>query len=211
MAAKRDNIDFRLYAVTDRKVLKGIKLEEAVEQAILGGATIVQVREKEVSTLEYINIATKVKAVTDKFNIPLVVNDRVDVALAVDADGVHVGEDDMPVKIARALLGSNKIIGVSFPDIARCYQAYLDGADYLGVGAVYGTTTKPDAGEGIGLKVLADIKQQVPLPVVAIGGIGHHNAKEALETGVDGIAVISSLFSGGNIRENAERLKDLLA
>ncbi|SHE99958.1 thiamine-phosphate pyrophosphorylase [Caldanaerobius fijiensis DSM 17918] len=198
-------MDLRLYAVTDRSYLKGIDLVSAVELAIRGGATIIQLREKEISSKEFYELALKVKEVTKHNNIPLIINDRVDIALAVDADGVHVGQEDLPAEVVRRLIGPDKILGVSASTVEEAVKAERDGADYLGVGAVYTTLTKPEA-DAIGIEGLQKIKEAVSIPVVAIGGITQENAYEImLKSEVDGISSVSAVFSG-DVEENSRRL-----
>lgn len=198
-------MDLRLYAVTDRSYLKGIDLVSAVELAIRGGATIIQLREKEISSKEFYELALKVKEVTKRNNIPLIINDRVDIALAVDADGVHVGQEDLPADVVRRLIGPDKILGVSARTVEEAVKAEKDGADYLGVGAVYATPTKPEA-DAIGIEGLQKIKGAVGIPVVAIGGITQENAYEImLKSGVDGISSVSAVFSG-DVEENSRQL-----
>jgi len=198
-------MDLRLYAVTDRSYLNGITLVEAVEMAIKGGATIIQLREKNIGGREFYGLALKVKEVTGLYNIPLIINDRVDVALAVDADGVHVGQEDLPADVVRRMIGPGKILGVSAKTVEEGIKAQRDGADYLGVGAVYSTPTKPES-DAIGLERVKMIKEAVDIPVVAIGGITLENAYEVMvKTGVDGLSTVSAVFSG-DIEKNARLL-----
>ncbi|TZE81134.1 thiamine phosphate synthase [Calorimonas adulescens] len=198
-------MDLRLYAVTDRSYLNGITLVEAVEMAIKGGATIIQLREKNIGGREFYGLALKVKEVTGLYNIPLIINDRVDVALAVDADGVHVGQEDLPADVVRRMIGPGKILGVSAKTVEEGIKAQRDGADYLGVGAVYSTLTKPES-DAIGLERVKMIKEAVDIPVVAIGGITLENAYEVMvKTGVDGLSTVSAVFSG-DIEKNARLL-----
>ncbi|NLB33505.1 MAG: thiamine phosphate synthase, partial [Tissierellia bacterium] len=140
----KPNIDYTLYLVTDREIMSTEKLETAVEQAILGGCTVIQLREKNCSSLEFFEIAISIKEITDRYQIPLIINDRIDIALAVDASGVHIGQSDMPARIVRKLIGNNKILGVSASNFEEAMKAYKDDADYLGVGAMFITDTKKD-------------------------------------------------------------------
>ena len=142
---KKENLDYTLYLCTDRELMSTDTLEEAVEEAILGGVTMVQLREKNCSSKEFYETALRIKKITDTYGLPLLINDRVDIALAVDADGVHVGQSDLPVSVARKILGKDKIIGVSARNVAQAQEAEQNGADYLGVGAMYATGTKKDA------------------------------------------------------------------
>ncbi len=200
-------IDYSLYLVTDRSFLRGRKLSEVVEEAILGGVTIVQVREKELSTKQFYNIALEVKEVTDKYKIPLIINDRIDIALAVDADGVHLGQDDMPLKIARKIIGKNKIIGISAGNVAEAKEAEKDGADYIGIGAVFFTGTKKDIDKPIGLEGLKTIVHSVNIPSVAIGGVNKNNSEDVIKTGANGISVISAILNNDDVKKAAKELK----
>lgn len=194
-----------LYVVTDRRLAVRQTVEEQVEQAILGGATFVQLREKTCSDAECLDFARKVKQVTDRYHVPFVLNDRVEVARAVDADGVHVGQSDMALTQARAVLGPEKIIGVSASTVGQALAAETGGADYLGVGAVFPTGTKPDA-DTVSLETLREITQKVSLPVVAIGGINQETAPKLRDTGIAGIAVVSAVFGAPDIRAAAQVL-----
>jgi thiamine-phosphate pyrophosphorylase len=205
----RQNMDFTLYLVTDRRWLGERTLWDGVEEAIRGGATLVQLREKKISSKEYLELAQRVKEVTDRHDIPLIINDRIDIALAIDADGVHLGPEDLPVPIARKLLGDGKIIGSSAASVAEALLLQAQGADYLGVGAVFPTATKRGT-EKVGLEDLRGIKSAVHIPVVAIGGINAENAKPVMETGVDGVAVVSAIMDQTDIREAARQLLSLL-
>ncbi|MFZ4440790.1 MAG: thiamine phosphate synthase [Syntrophales bacterium] len=205
----RQNINYTLYLVTDRRWLGERTLWDDVEEAILGGVTLVQLREKEISSKEYLELAQRVKTVTDRHGIPLIINDRIDIALAVDADGVHVGPEDLPVPIARALLGDGKIIGASAASLEEALSLQAQGADYLGVGAVFPTATKRGT-ERVSLEELRRIKSAVHVPVVAIGGINAENAGPVMETEVDGVAVVSAIMDQTDIREAARKLLSLL-
>ena len=198
----------RLYAVTDRQWLKNKSLPEAVEEAIKGGVTFVQLREKNTDYEDMKKIAIEVKAVTDRYNIPFVINDNVMLCKEIDADGVHVGADDMSVSEARKILGNDKIIGGTARTLERAIQAYNEGADYLGIGAVFTTTTK--AGTTHMTKDLANkINSAVPIPTVAIGGINSENVSSLKGYGVSGIAVVSAIFAQENITDACIKLKNL--
>lgn len=201
-------IDYTLYLVTDRELLQGTNLEDAVEESILGGTTLVQLREKDIDTRDFYNIALKIKAVTSKYNVPLIINDRVDIVLAVDAEGVHVGQSDMEAKIVRKLIGEEKIIGVSARNLEEAIEAEKQGADYLGVGAIFGTTTKKDA-KNVSIDELKRIKSTVSIPIVAIGGINEKNVSLLKDTGIEGISIISAILAKENIKEASKNLKDL--
>ena len=206
---RKRNTDFTLYLVTDRRWLGEKTLWDGVEEAIRGGATLVQLREKKISSKEYFELAKRVKEVTDRHGIPLIINDRIDIALAIDADGVHLGPEDLPVSIARKLLGDGKIIGASAASVDEALLFQAQGADYLGVGAVFPTATKRGT-EKVGLDDLRGIKAAVHIPVVAIGGIKAENARPVMETGVDGVAVVSAIMDQKDISEAARQLLSLL-
>ncbi len=167
----KSKINYSVYLVTDRDLLMGKDLFKSIEQAIIGGVSLVQLREKNINSRDFFSIAVKVKDITTKYNVPLIINDRADIVLAVNADGLHIGQDDLPVTIARKILGKDKIIGVSAANLSEALQAERDGADYLGIGAVFPTATKANTRQ-VSLAQLAQIKAEVHVPVVAIGGIG---------------------------------------
>ena len=202
-----NNIDLSLYLVTDNSDDEE-KFLKTIEEAINGGVTVVQIREKTADTLDFYNLALKVKEITTKYNVPLIINDRVDVALAVDADGVHVGQSDMPCDITRELIGENKILGVSAATIDEAKKAEKDGADYIGTGAVFPTSTKDDA-PSITKKDLKDIVDSINIPVVAIGGINIENAKELKHTGISGLSVVSAIMSADNPKKASEKLLNI--
>jgi len=204
----KDTVDYRLYLVTDRKLLGERNLEDSIERSIQGGVTLVQLREKSVSTLEFLQLAIRVKVITSRYHIPLIINDRLDIALAVDADGLHVGQDDLPMLKARELF-PNKIIGVSASTLEEALLAQQQGADYLGVGAVYSTATKTDAPE-VSLDQLSLIKKSVTIPVVAIGGINQVNLQQVMATGIDGVSVVSAILAEKNIFKAAKQLRELM-
>lgn len=205
-------IDYRLYLVTDRDCLHGVPLAEAVEQAIMGGVTLVQLREKTLDSRAFYQQALAVKAVCQRHDVPLLINDRVDIALAVDADGVHIGQSDLPAHVVRQLLGKNKLIGVSARSVEQALQAQADGADYLGVGAMFGTQTKADA-KTVGIETLAQIRQAVGLPIVAIGGINATTLPDlqqrlaSMNTRIDGIAVVSAILASADITAASQALR----
>lgn len=201
-----NKIDYSLYLVTDRNILKNRDLKYEVENAIKGGVTLVQLREKECGGKDFLKYAVEVKEITDKYDIPLIINDRVDIALAIDAAGVHVGQNDIPAKVVRELIGKNKILGISASNLEEAKKAVEDGADYLGVGAIYSTSTKKDA-KNVKLNMLKEIRDNIKIPIVAIGGIDKNNAKEVIECNIDGIAVVSAILSENNIELAAKNLK----
>ena len=202
------NFDYTLYLVTDRQLMSCDSLTEAVEQAILGGCTMIQLREKELSSLEFYNQAVAVKQVTDKYHIPLIINDRIDIAMAVQATGVHIGQHDLPAAAVRKVIGENMLLGVSASSIAEAIQAQQDGADYLGVGAMFPTGTKTDA-DSVSMEELQKIRAAVSLPIVVIGGINKGNAGRFKPMGIDGLAVVSAIIAQSDITAAAAELKDL--
>ena len=201
------NIDLSLYLVTDKSddVEKFLK---TIEEAIKGGVSVVQIREKTADTLDFYNLALKVKKITDQYNVPLIINDRVDVALAIDADGVHVGQSDMPCDVTRKLVGPDKIVGVSAATIDEAKKAENDGADYIGTGAVFATATKDDAPK-ITKKDLKEVVDSINIPVVAIGGINLENASELKDTGIKGLSVVSAIMSSEDPKKSAEKLLNI--
>ncbi len=203
----KPKVDLSVYVITDRKLAAPRSVVEVVQAALRGGATVIQLREKEAPTREMVELGMDLLRVTRPAGVPLIVNDRVDVALAIDADGVHVGQDDMPAALARKLIGPDKILGVSAETVEQALLAQRDGADYLGVGDVYGTPTKPDAGPPIGLEGLRRIVEAVDIPVVGIGGITPDNAAAVIEQGAVGVAVISAVFAAPDPEEATRRLR----
>ena len=204
---KCDKESLLLYAVTDRSWLNGQTLYEQVEQALEGGATFVQLREKELDEEHFLEEAREIKELCRKYNVPFVINDNVDIALAMDADGVHVGQIDMEAGDVRAKLGPDKIIGVSAQTVEQALLAQSHGADYLGVGAVFPTGSKADASE-VSHDTLREICEAVDIPVIAIGGIGKNNVKKLSGSGICGIAVISAIFAQKDIKTATEELKE---
>ena len=207
--------DYRLYLVTDRNCLQQQSLEQAVEQAILGGVTLVQLREKAIASKEFYERALRIKAICHRYNVPLLINDRVDIALAVEADGVHIGQSDLPCGVVRQILGKDKIIGVSARTVQQAIQAQADGADYLGVGAMFATSTKQDA-QTVTIASLTQIRQAVTLPIVAIGGINHttlpalQQALQAADTSIDGVAVVSAILGQKDVKLASQQLKEVI-
>lgn len=201
-------IDYTLYLCTDRSLMSADTLEEAVEEAIQGGCTLVQLREKDCSSLDFYRTALSVKKVTDRYGVPLIVNDRADIALAVGADGVHAGQSDLPCEVLRRMLGRDGVIGISAATVEEAVRAQEDGADYIGVGAMFPTGTKTDA-ELVSMETLAEIRRAVTIPIVVIGGIGPGNASLFCGAGVDGLAVISAILSKPDIRAAARELRGL--
>ncbi len=204
----KPEIDCSLYLVTDRGLMSTPTLEEAVEQSIAGGATLIQLREKAASSLEFYRTAVRIKRITDLHHIPLIINDRADIALAADAFGVHIGQSDLPAKVVRSMIGKEKILGVSASSLGEAVKAREDGADYLGVGAMFATGTKTDAGL-VSMEELKKIRAAVDLPIVVIGGINQKTIPLFEGFGIDGIAVVSALIAARDIPAAARELKSL--
>ncbi len=204
-----DRKDLLLYAVTDRRWLLEESLCSQVERALKGGVTFVQLREKELDKESFLKEAKEIRKVCKKYQVPFVVNDNVDIALAADADGVHVGQGDMETKDVRSKLGPDKIIGVSVQTVEQALLAQKHGADYLGVGAVFPTSSKADASE-VSLETLKAICEVVDIPVIAIGGISTDNVRDLSGNGLCGVAVISAVFAKKDIEEAARKLKKLV-
>ncbi len=200
----------QLYAVTDSRWLNGASLAAAVEKALAGGVTCVQLREKHLSFDEFLRTAKEIKPLCQNYHVPFIVDDNLDIALASDADGLHIGQNDMEASKARQLLGPDKILGVSAQTVKQAIAACNAGADYLGVGAVFPTGTKNDA-EAVSLDTLKAITAAVDIPVVAIGGIGADNIAQLSGTGIAGAAVVSAIFAQEDIKKAAANLRQLIA
>lgn len=202
-----DRKDLLLYAVTDRKWVGTQTLEEQVEAAIKGGATMIQIREKKMAQEEFLQEARRIRSITKKYQIPLIINDNVELAIACDADGVHVGQSDMEACQAREKLGRDKIVGVTARTVEQAKTAQKNGADYLGVGAVFGSSTKLDA-KPLSKEDLRTIAQSVSIPIVGIGGIDQNNMLELEGTGIAGVAVVSGIFGQKDIEAAAKIMAD---
>lgn len=200
---------FLLYAVTDRRWLKEKSLEEAVKNAIEGGATFIQLREKDLDETNFLQEAKKIKKLCQSYNIPLVINDSVDIAKKCACDGVHLGQEDMTLSKVRQILGADKIIGVSCQTVKQAIAAEKGGADYLGIGAVFPTASKNDA-QTVAPEMLRKICQAVKIPVVAIGGITAENVCALKASGICGIAVVSAIFAQKDIKQATTNLKKKL-
>ncbi len=198
--------EWGLYVITDAGLSRGRSHAEVLREAIAGGASVVQLRDKGLTTRELVSEGQKLRSLTREMGALLIVNDRIDVALAVEADGVHVGPDDMPVALARELVGPHKILGASAGTVAEAREAQAEGADYLGVGSVYPTRTKADAGEPIGPDGLAHIVASVSIPVVGIGGINETDVAEVLAAGAEGVAIISAVVAADDVWAATRRL-----
>lgn len=201
----KKNIDYTLYLCTDRELMSSDTIEESVEQAVKGGVTVVQLREKNCSSREFYELALRVKGITDKYNVPLIINDRVDIAMAVDADGVHIGQSDLPADVVRRLIGDDKIIGVSAARLDEAVKAVKDGADYLGVGAMYATDTKTDA-RPVTMDELKQIRSEVDVPIVVIGGINMNTLPNFKNIGIDGLAVVSAIVAKQDVEGAAREM-----
>ena len=202
---RETRVDLSLYAVTDRRWTSSLR--DDVEKAIEGGVTTVQLREKDLPFGEFVSLAGEIKCITDRYGVPLIINDNVDVAIAVNADGVHIGQSDGNAKEIRERIG-NRILGVSVQTVEQAKKAQADGADHLGCGAVFGTSSKDDA-DNVTLDILKDICNSVSIPVVAIGGISKDNIMQLKGTGIKGAAVISAIFAQDDIKEAAKELRNL--
>lgn len=198
-------LDTTLYFITDSTNFSEEEFLLRIEQSLLGGATILQLREKDKTTREYIELAEKVHEITKHYNIPLIIDDRVDVALAIDAEGVHVGQSDMPVSVARKLMGNDKIIGATTKTVPQALEAYEQGADYLGVGAIYPTTTKVKT-VLTSTETLDAICKAVPIPVNAIGGLNKDNVNILQGIDIAGFCVVSAIMKSDNPKAETEVL-----
>ncbi|MGN0304726.1 MAG: thiamine phosphate synthase [Lachnospiraceae bacterium] len=205
---KCDKKDLLIYAVTDRSWLGERTLYEQVEEALQGGVTFVQLREKELDEEAFLKEAIEIKELCHRYGVPFVINDNVELACKIDADGVHVGQSDMEAGNVRSLIGKDKILGVSAQTTEQAILAEKQGADYLGVGAVFQTDSKADADQ-VDYQTLKAICEAVKIPVVAIGGIGRHNILELSHSGICGVAVISAIFAADDIKSAAAQLKEL--
>ena len=199
-------IDTTLYLITDSTGFSEDEFLYRVKEGIKGGATLLQLREKDKTTREYIALAEKVHKIAKKYNVPLIIDDRIDVAMAVDAEGVHLGQSDMPVNIARKILSKDKIIGATAKTVAQAVEAYENGADNLGVGAIYPTTTKVKT-VLTSVETLKEITKSVPIPVNAIGGLNKDNIDILKNTGIAGICVVSAVMKAENPQKSASEIK----
>lgn len=200
-------MNYDLYIITDQRISHGKSHLEVAEAVLAGGATVIQFRDKEMEDSEAIEVCRKIYELTKKKGIPFIVNDRVEVARIVQADGVHLGQEDQSLDFARKILNQNQIIGISVETVEQAIKAEKEGADYLGVGPIYPTATKLDAGRALGVTRLKEIKEAVNIPVIAIGGIDEDNLEEVLRAGADGIAVISAVVGAPDITQACRKLK----
>ena len=203
-------VDWKLCLVADVEAAGGKSIISAIEQAIEGGVSLVQLRAKKLKNHEFFELGLKVRETTKKKSIPLIINDRVDIALSCNADGVHLGQEDLSVSHARKILGRKKLIGVSVNTKKEAEEAEERGADYLGVGPIYFTQTKKDIKAPLGAEGLREIRKRVRIPILAIGGINAGNAREIIEAGAAGIAVVSAILSAENIIKAARKLNEAI-
>ncbi|MCQ2138251.1 MAG: thiamine phosphate synthase [Bacteroidales bacterium] len=201
----------RLYLVTDRALAGGRDIEDIVRESVEGGATMVQLREKDIDTRDFIELALRLKKVLAPYGVPLIINDRVDVALASDADGVHIGQSDMPYAMARRILGPDKIIGLSVENFAQIEEANSLDVDYIGVSPVFATPTKTDTAAPFGLEGLRRAVEMSVHPTVAIGGMNASTAADVISTGTDGIAVVSAIVCAASPRKASEELLEIIS
>lgn len=200
----------RLHILTDTDIQSRFSHPELAAMAIAGGADTIQFRSKSGSTRKIIETALEIKSICLKEHVPLIINDRVDVALAVDADGVHLGQEDFPISLARKYLGPEKIIGGSAGDLEEAKKCLAEGADYIGSGPVYGTKTKKDAGPAIGVDNISKLNRAIPIPFIAIGGVTAHGIPELLRAGIYGVAVISAVCLSKDPEESTRNLRKML-
>ncbi len=200
----KPQINYSIYLVTDDACLQGRPLLQCVEEALQGGVTLVQYRSKHKDSGSMYEEAIKLKKLCDKYSVPLIINDRVDLALAVGAAGVHIGQSDLPCAAVRKIVSKDFIIGVSAHNVEEALQSVAAGADYLGCGAVFGTATKKDAST-LGLENLRKIRCAIKLPIVGIGGVNAENYSQILKTGADGAAIISGILGTNNIKATTEK------
>jgi thiamine-phosphate pyrophosphorylase len=205
------SFDLSLYLVTDRSLSKGREIEWIVEQAVKGGVTMVQLREKSCTTREFVNLAIRLKKKLQHVNVPLIINDRLDIVLASDADGLHIGQGDMPYNIARRILGYGKIIGLSVENMEQAHQANSMDVDYIGISPVYSTDTKTDTHVPFELEGIRQVMSFTNHPAVAIGGIGPSNAAHIIDAGANGIAVVSAIVSSPDPESAAKKLKSIVS
>ena len=208
---KKMRVDFRLYLITDRRLFAEIaSLLRAIEEALKGGVKAVQLREKDLGTRQLLQLAYETRGLTSKYGAKLFINDRVDIALAVDADGVHLGGDSMPAFAARKAAGEAMLIGVSAHSIEEARKAEEEGADFITLGPIFETPSKIKFGHPLGPGLLREVREKISIPVFAIGGINKERAGSVLESGTTGIALISAILGSEDIRSNTEEFMRLL-
>ncbi|MBU4310347.1 thiamine phosphate synthase [bacterium] len=199
-------MDLSLYVIIDRSMMRGRSPIQIAREAIAGGATALQLRAKDLESRDLCHLASSLKKVAKKKKALFIVNDRIDIAQAVDADGVHLGQEDLPIKIARKLLGRNKIIGATVRNLSQALKAQREGADYVSLGPIFSTKTKKDLPPPRGLKTIAQIKEKIRLPLIAIGGINRDNVASVIRAGADGVAAASAVVGAKNIRKTTGEL-----
>lgn len=202
----KSKTDYTLYLCTDRGLMSCDTVEQSVEEGIKGGCSVIQLREKDCSSREFYELAVRVKKITDSYDVPLIINDRLDIAQAVDCAGVHLGQSDMPCTEARKILGADKIIGISAATLDEAVKAQADGADYIGVGAMYKTNTKTDA-RAVTKEQLAEIRKAVDIPIVVIGGINLRTLPDFKGMNIDGAAVVSAVVAQPDIEKAAKEMR----
>jgi len=201
-------VDYSLYVVTESS-LKREELIEKVAQVVKGKASMIQLREKELSSREFLARALELKRIIPSY-IPFIINDRIDIALACNASGVHLGQGDLPLSSARKILGEDRIIGISTHTLEEAKEAEREGADYIGIGPIFATSTKKDIPPPLGTEIISRIKKEIKIPVVAIGGISQDNISQVLQAGADGVAIVSAIFSQDNILEATKALRKII-
>ena len=203
-------VDYSVYLVTDRRLANGRPTRAIVEAAIRGGVSCVQLREKDCSTREFVDEARGLHPLLKQHRVPLIINDRLDIAMAIGAEGIHLGQEDMHILDARRLVGDTMIIGISAENLGDAIEAERQGADYIGISPVFSTPTKTDTAPPLGLAGIQRIREAVSIPLVGIGGINHHNARDIISAGADGVAVVSAIVSAGCPETAAAALRDLV-
>lgn len=202
--------DLSLYLVTDRSLSLDRPLKSVIEAAVRGGVSMVQLREKDATTKEFYELAMNMKACLKPYNVPLIINDRLDIALACDAEGLHIGQSDMPYEVARRLMGKNKIIGLSVESIQDAKDANDLDVDYIGISPVFDTQTKTDTSKALGLDGIKEISRISRHPSVGIGGININNVADIISAGADGISVVSAIMSAQDPMESARQLRNIV-
>lgn len=204
------SFDLSLYLVTDRSLSLGRSLQEVVEEAVKGGVTMVQLREKDCTTRQFYDLAMQMKACLKPYSVPLIINDRLDIALACDAEGLHIGQSDMPYIVARKLFGKDKIIGLSVESIQDAIDANTLDVDYIGISPVFSTPTKIDTALALGLDGVREITKISCHPSVGIGGINNSNAQDIIKAGAGGLSVVSAIMSATDPKDSAMQLRKLI-
>lgn len=203
--------DYSLYLILDPQLTPNRPLAELAKEAIEGGVTMLQLRCKEAKPREFLELAQEIKEISAPSGVPLIINDRLDIALAAEAEGVHLGQEDLPAREARRILGPDRILGISAGCLKEAREAERIGASYVGLGSIFPTGSKADAGQPIGLEVIAQVSQSLRIPVVAIGGIHLGNVEEVIKKGASGVAVISALLQAEDLKEAAQQMKKAIA